>query len=75
MRVETLLPLGKLDPGLRAAETPLDLGRVVEDARLVESLSVVREKSSTGSFRLKTCWRRSPALSRLPRHSPSATAS
>ena len=38
MRVETLLPLGKLDPGLRAAETPLDLGRVVEDARLVESL-------------------------------------
>jgi probable F420-dependent oxidoreductase len=38
VRVETLLPLGKLDPGLRAAETPLDLGRVVEDARLVESL-------------------------------------
>ncbi|MGH7385238.1 MAG: hypothetical protein ACREKG_08635 [Candidatus Rokuibacteriota bacterium] len=38
MRVETLLPLGKLDPGLRAAETSLDLGRVVEDARLVESL-------------------------------------
>jgi hypothetical protein len=25
MRVETRLPLGKLDPGLRAAETPLDL--------------------------------------------------
>ena len=38
MRVETLLPLGKLDPGLRAAETPLDLGRVLADARLVESL-------------------------------------
>ncbi len=38
MRVETLLPLGKLDPGLRAAETPLDLGRVIDDARLVESL-------------------------------------
>ena len=38
MRVETLLPLGKLDPGLRAAETPLDLGRVIEDARLVEAL-------------------------------------
>jgi probable F420-dependent oxidoreductase len=38
MRVETLLPLGKLDPGLRAAETPLDLRRVGEDARLVESL-------------------------------------
>jgi probable F420-dependent oxidoreductase len=38
MRVHTLLPLGKLDPGLRAAETPLDLRRVGDDARLVESL-------------------------------------
>lgn len=38
MRVETLLPLGKLDPGLRAAEAPLDVRRVAEDARLVEEL-------------------------------------
>jgi probable F420-dependent oxidoreductase len=38
MRVETLLPLGKVDPGLRAAETPLDVRRVGEDARLVEAL-------------------------------------
>jgi probable F420-dependent oxidoreductase len=38
MRVETLLPLGKLDPGLRAADTPLDLRRVGDDARLVEAL-------------------------------------
>ena len=38
MRIETLLPLGKLDPGLRAADTPLDLRRVGEDARLVEDL-------------------------------------
>jgi len=38
MRVETLLPLGKVDPGLRAAETPLDLRRVADDARLVEAL-------------------------------------
>ena len=38
MRVETLLPLGKLDPGLRAAETPLDLARIGDDARLVERL-------------------------------------
>jgi probable F420-dependent oxidoreductase len=38
MRIETLLPLGKLDPGLRATETPLDLRRVGEDAQLVESL-------------------------------------
>jgi hypothetical protein len=38
VRVETLLPLGKLDPGLRAADAPLDIGRVGEDARVVEDL-------------------------------------
>lgn len=38
MFLETLLPLGKVDPGLRAPETPLDLHRVAADARLVESL-------------------------------------
>ena len=38
MRVETLLPLGKLDPGLRAAEIPLDIADVAADARLVEEL-------------------------------------
>ena len=38
MRIETLLPLGKLDPGLRAADMPLDMGRVGADARLVEEL-------------------------------------
>ncbi|HET8575575.1 MAG TPA: TIGR03617 family F420-dependent LLM class oxidoreductase [Methylomirabilota bacterium] len=38
MRVETLLPLGKVDPGLRAAESPLDIRRVCDDARVVEDL-------------------------------------
>ena len=38
MRVETLLPLGKLDPGLRPTATPLDVGSVPEQARLVEDL-------------------------------------
>ncbi|MFM9942085.1 MAG: TIGR03617 family F420-dependent LLM class oxidoreductase [Hyphomicrobiaceae bacterium] len=38
MRVETLLPLGKLDPGLRAADVPFDITRVAEDSRLVEEL-------------------------------------
>ncbi len=38
MRIETLLPLGKLDPGLRAAEKPLDLRNVARDAHLVEEL-------------------------------------
>lgn len=38
MKVETLLPLGKIDPGLRAPETALDIHRVADDAQLVESL-------------------------------------
>lgn len=38
MKVETLLPLGKTDPGLRTADTPLALERVEADAALVESL-------------------------------------
>jgi probable F420-dependent oxidoreductase len=38
MRTETLLPLGKTDPGLRQADMPLDIRRVAEDARLVETL-------------------------------------
>ena len=38
MRIETLLPLGKLDPGLRASDMPLDIRRVGADARLVEDL-------------------------------------
>jgi probable F420-dependent oxidoreductase len=38
VRVETLLPLGKVDPGLRAPATPLDVATVPSDARLVEDL-------------------------------------
>ncbi len=38
MHVETLLPLGKVDPGLRAPENPLNLATVFDDARLVEDL-------------------------------------
>jgi probable F420-dependent oxidoreductase len=38
MRAETLLPLGKVDPGLRAPEAPLDISRVASDAQLVEAL-------------------------------------
>ena len=38
MRLETLLPLGKVDPGLRAPETNLDLHAVADDARLLEEL-------------------------------------
>ena len=38
MKVETLLPLGKVDPGLRQPDHPYDLRKVFEDAQIVESL-------------------------------------
>ena len=38
MQLETLLPLGKVDPGLREPETPLDLASVAAAARLLERL-------------------------------------
>ncbi|ROO87852.1 putative F420-dependent oxidoreductase [Actinocorallia herbida] len=38
MRLETLLPLGKVDPGLRTPETPLDIWSVAENAELLENL-------------------------------------
>jgi probable F420-dependent oxidoreductase len=38
MKIETMLPLGKLDPGLRAASGPLDIGAVAADARRAEAL-------------------------------------
>lgn len=38
MKVETHLPLGKVDPGVRAADVRLDAARVGADARLVEDL-------------------------------------
>ena len=38
MHIETLLPLGKLDPGLREPDQPLDIAAVAEDARRVEQL-------------------------------------
>ena len=38
MLLETLLPLGKVDPGLRAPEMPLDLHSIAADARLLEAI-------------------------------------
>ena len=38
MRLETLLPLGKVDPGLRAPEIPFDISTVGDNARLLESI-------------------------------------
>src|SRR5262245_12957283 len=38
MLLETLLPLGKVDPGLRAPEVPLDLAGVGRNARLLDEI-------------------------------------
>lgn len=38
MQLETLLPLGKVDPGLREPAAPFDFSRLVADAQLLESL-------------------------------------
>jgi probable F420-dependent oxidoreductase len=38
VRIETILPLGKVDPGLREPDKPLDIHQVATSARLVELL-------------------------------------
>ncbi|HJN91283.1 MAG TPA: LLM class flavin-dependent oxidoreductase, partial [Dehalococcoidia bacterium] len=53
MKVETLLPLGKTDPGLRASEVPLDLATVYDQAQLVEALgydSLCVEETKTDPY-------------------------
>lgn len=42
VKLETLLPLGKVDPGLRAPETGLALDRIAKDAQLVEAMGYER---------------------------------
>lgn len=42
MEIETVLPLGKVDPGLRKPEQPLDLTTVGADAKRVEELGYDR---------------------------------
>ena len=53
MKIETQLPLGNLDPGLRATETRLDLDRVGVEARLAEALGydgIVCEETKDDPF-------------------------
>lgn len=38
MRLETLLPLGKVDPGLRTPDTPLDIHSIAQSAALLEEI-------------------------------------
>ena len=55
MLVETLLPLGKLDPGLREPETPLDIRRFGELASAAEQVgldAVLVEETKDDPFQL-----------------------
>ena len=40
MLIETLLPLGKLDPGLREPDTPLDIRDFARLAKVAEDVGV-----------------------------------
>ena len=55
MKAETLLPLGKLDPGLRIPDTQLDLTAVAADAQKVETLgyhSLLMEETKDDPFQV-----------------------
>jgi len=55
MRVETLLPLGKLDPGLREPETPLHIRDFADLARRAESIgydAVLVEETKDDPYQL-----------------------
>ena len=55
MIVETLLPLGKLDPGLRRPEAPLDISSFADGARQAEALgldAVLVEETKDDPFQL-----------------------
>jgi len=57
MHLETLLPLGKVDPGLRTPETPLDIHAVARDAALLAELGyggLVVEETKDDPFAVLT---------------------
>lgn len=57
MRLETLLPLGKVDPGLRAPDMPLDIWSIARDAQLLEQAGysgLVVEETKDDPFTLLT---------------------
>src|SRR4051812_33788476 len=68
MLLETLLPLGKVDPGLRAPEMPLDLHSIAADARLLEEIGyagLVVEETKDDPFILLSLAARAPRTLRL----------
>jgi hypothetical protein len=54
MRLETLLPPGQVDPGLRAPEIPFEIDTVGDNARLLEEIgydSLVCEETNGANRR------------------------
>lgn len=57
MKAETLLPLGKLDPGLQAPEVPLDIARVQDEARVADQVgyhAILMEETKDDPFQVLT---------------------
>jgi probable F420-dependent oxidoreductase len=57
VRLETLLPLGKVDPGLRTPDTPLDIRTVAEQAAFLEEIGyggLVVEETKDDPFAVLT---------------------
>jgi len=57
MKVETLLPLGKLDPGLAQPDAPLDLGTVAAQAELIDAIgydALLMEETKDDPFQVLT---------------------
>ncbi|NKB97043.1 MAG: TIGR03617 family F420-dependent LLM class oxidoreductase [Pseudomonadales bacterium] len=55
MRAETLLPLGKLDPGLRAPDMPLDISAVESEARIADQAgyhAILMEETKDDPFQV-----------------------
>lgn len=55
MKIETLLPLGKLDPGLREPDTPLRIDQFADGARRAEAIgfdAVLVEETKDDPFQL-----------------------
>ena len=79
MRLEALLPLGKLDPGLRPPEVGLDLAAVAADARLLEELGydgvVIEETKQDPYIRIAAAVKTIGALRRHVRGSSSIQTS
>jgi len=64
MKAETLLPLGKLDPGLAQPEAPLDLSKIAEEAKIADNLgyqAILMEETKDDPFQVLALAAQAPA--------------